>query len=122
MVLRQNDLHLKKTSKKNSDSKEISFKQSVTNKNDLELRKEVGMSIIAHNMGPLSKTNRGNLWTRHNAHFGLPIFGTNNVLEWSVEEVASYVDRFVGSKFTNKNTNEQFSISEKFLEQVKKYF
>ncbi|XP_050533446.1 uncharacterized protein LOC126901179 isoform X2 [Daktulosphaira vitifoliae] len=114
---KQNDLHFKKTSRHNTDSKVINVKQSTTNINDLELRKEVGMSTIAHNMGPLSETHCGRSWTRHNAQLGLPIFGTNDVLRWSVEEVASYVDRFVGTKFIDKYTNEEFNVSDRFLEQ-----
>ncbi|XP_050435903.1 uncharacterized protein LOC126842792 [Adelges cooleyi] len=103
--------------KRNAEHKNISVKQNTVNVNNLELRQEVGLSVITNDVGPLSASMRGRAWTRHNAQLGIPMFSTTDARKWSVEEVASYVDRVVATKYVDQSTDDKFTVSEKFVKQ-----
>jgi hypothetical protein len=90
----------------------------IENMNHNKLRKDLNLSILGHDIGTFSLAKQGRAWTRHNAQLGIPIFTTNDARKWSVQDVASYVDQIVRSNSSNRTTNEQISISQRFIDEV----
>lgn len=85
---------------------------------DMRMRKDIGRTIPLYDLNPLSLAKRGRAWTRHNALLGIPMFDTSDARKWSVKEVASYVDQVVTNPFSDRNTRDQISISDRFIDQV----
>lgn len=94
------------------------FRNNINNLDDNKLRKELNLSILMDDAGPLALAKQGRAWTRHNAQLGIPIFSTDDARKWSVEDVASYVDQIVKSNNGTLTNKEQNSISQRFIDHV----
>lgn len=105
-------------SERSTETRSVPIKTNSSCINNMELRKDIGLSLIAHDMSALSMANRGKAWTRHNAQLGIPFLGTDDARKWSVKQVASYVDEVVSTKYLDRNTHEQISVSSRFIDQV----
>ncbi|XP_029345307.1 uncharacterized protein LOC100164434 isoform X2 [Acyrthosiphon pisum] len=66
----------------------------------------------------VSMETQSTYWTRHNAQLGIPLFNTTDTREWTIQEVASYVKKVVEFYNSNINTNEEISISDRFIDQA----
>lgn len=108
----------------NNDFKKILVKHNISSimkNNDNDLRNAVGLSFmpdgITLNNLSLGKQDDGKLWTRHNAQLGTPLFDTTNVLKWTPEEVAYYVNQVV-PVYSNHRNRDQISIPDRFIDHV----
>lgn len=107
-----------------NDLKKILIKHnisSITKNSDSDLRNSIGLSFMPDGLTlnnlSLGKQDDGKLWTRHNAQFGTPFFDTTNVLEWTPEQVAYYVNQVVPI-YSNQRNHEQINIPERFIDHV----
>lgn len=94
---------------------------SITNNSDNDLRNSIGLSFMPDGLTlnnlSLGKQDDNKLWTRHNAQFGTPLFDTTNVLKWTPEQVAYYVNQVV-PVYSNYKTRDQISIPDRFIDHV----
>lgn len=105
-------------SESNDKFKKFLVKNDAEPMNHNKLRQDLNLSILGHDVGTYSLAKQGRAWTRHNAQLGIPIFSTNDARKWSVQDVACYVDQIVRSNSSDRTTNEQISISQRFIDQV----
>ncbi|XP_022164017.1 uncharacterized protein LOC111029358 isoform X2 [Myzus persicae] len=82
-----------------------------------KLSKTIGLSILGYNLGSVSMETQTSFWTIHNAQLGIPLFNSTDARKWSIQEVASYVQKVVDYYKSNINTNKEMSISDRFIEQ-----
>lgn len=100
-----------------------SFSSNIPSSNNNNLRKALGLSLVGYNLGSIYMEQQCNYWTRHNAQLGIPLFNTTDARTWSVQEVASYVKKVVETNTSkSSNTNEEISISDRFINQVYIYY
>jgi len=105
-------------SERDSDSRN-SFCNNIPSSKNEKLRRAVGLSLVGYNLGSIFMEQQRNDWIRHNAQLGIPFFDTTDAIKWSVHDVASYVKKVVAT-YTSKihDTNEEISISDRFIDQV----
>lgn len=108
---------MKKIKLDSSDVQNELNKNSTKCKDTIKLRKQLGLSLLGHDLGAFSYTYESRSWTRYNAQLEIPVCNNGDVRKWSVEEVASYVNRVVTAN-SNRTTAEQISISDRFIDQV----
>ncbi|XP_022170347.1 uncharacterized protein LOC111033751 [Myzus persicae] len=63
------------------------------------------------------KQPRLNVWVRHNVLQGIPLFNISDVRKWSVEEVATFVEKIVSNNYTDNDPSELIKISKPFINQ-----
>jgi len=98
------------------------FNDSTPSNNYNKLRKTLGLGLVGHNLGSVAMESLASYWTRHNAQIGIPLFNTTDAIKWSIQEVALYVQKVVECYNSNSNTNEEISISDRFIDQVWIYY
>lgn len=88
---------------------------------DNDLRNSIGLSFMPEGLTlnnlSLGKHDDSKLWTRHNAQIGTPLFDTTNVLKWTPEQVAYYVNQVVPINYSNRK-NEPINIPDRFIDHV----
>jgi len=98
------------------------FNDTISSNNNNKLRKIIGLGLVGYDLGsPLMET-QSSYWTRHNAQLGMPLFNTTDARKWSVQDVASYVEKVLDCHNSNSNTNKEISISDRFIDQVWIYY
>jgi len=95
---------------------------TIPSNNNYKLQKTLGLGLVGYNLGSVSMETQSSYWTRYNAQIGIPLFNTTDTREWSIQEVASYVQKVVECYNSNINTNEEISISDRFIDQVWIYY
>lgn len=91
---------------------------TIPSNNNYKLQKTLGLGLVGYNLGSVSMETQSSYWTRYNAQIGIPLFNTTDTREWSIQEVASYVQKVVECYNSNINTNEEISISDRFIDQA----
>jgi len=83
---------------------------------ELETIKSVN-DYTSYGYGSL-KRPRLNVWTRHQALHSIPIFNTSDVRKWSIQEVATFVERVVSNNYTNDDQSLRINIPKYFIDHV----
>lgn len=97
------------------------FNDTIPSNNNEKLQKALGLSLVGYNLGSASMETYSSYWTGHNPQIGIPLFNTTDTREWSIQEVASYVQKVVEC-YNSKKNNEEISISDRFIDQVWIYY
>jgi len=94
---------------------------TIPKNNNNKLRKTIGLGLVGYDLGSVSMETQSSFWTTHNAQLGIPLFNTTDARKWSIQEVASYVQKVVECYNSNIITNEEISISDRFIDEVRIY-
>lgn len=98
------------------------FNDTIPSNDNNELRKTLGLGLVGYDLGSVSMETLSIYWTKHNAQLGIPLFNNTDARKWSIQEVASYVQKVVECCNSNSNNNKEISISDRFIDQVWNYF
>jgi len=98
------------------------FNDTIPSINNSKLQKSLGLGLVGYNLGSVSMEALSSYWTGNNAQLGIPLFNTTDTREWSIQEVASYVQKVVECYNSNIKTKEKISISDRFIDQVRIYY
>jgi len=106
-----------------TDIKSTCFNNTPSSKTNKELCKQIGLSLLGYNLDSVSMDPQCRYWTRYNAQLDLQLYTTTDARKWSVQEVASYVQKVVTCYYSKSNPNKkEISIPDRFIDQVEIYY
>jgi len=101
-----------------TDIRNTFFNNNIPRTKNNKLRKIIGLSLVGYDLGSVSMETQSSFWTNHNAQLGIPFFNSTDARKWSIQEVASYVQKVMKCYNSNINTNKDIGISDRFIDQV----
>lgn len=82
-----------------------------------QLYTEICHSVMGRNVSRNSVGMQGRMWTEHSSRVGIPMPSTNDVRNWSVEDVGRYVDKIAEAHFPIPESKQR-SLSECCIKEV----